>query len=66
MDDRPKKFSRVRTSENKVRIKDSCWSVGVVYDTRGLLGVSIIGPTVDGVLQMVSELTLAVLLTFVG
>jgi hypothetical protein len=25
-----------------VRTKDSCWSVGIVYDPRELLGVSII------------------------
>jgi hypothetical protein len=29
-------------SEDKVRTKDSCWSVGIVYDPRELLGVSII------------------------
>jgi hypothetical protein len=46
--------------------KDSCWSVGMVYDPRGLLGVSIIGPGVDEVLQLVSELTLAVSRACVG
>jgi hypothetical protein len=30
-----------------VRTKDSCWSVGTIYDPRKLLGVSIAGPTVD-------------------
>jgi hypothetical protein len=34
-----------------VRTKDSCWSVGMVYDPRGLPEVSIIGPGVDEVLQ---------------
>jgi hypothetical protein len=27
-----------------VRIKDSCWSVGTIYDLRELLGVSTAGP----------------------
>jgi hypothetical protein len=27
-------------SEDKVRIKDSCWSVGTIYDCRELVGVS--------------------------
>jgi hypothetical protein len=31
-------------SEDKVRTKDSCWSVGTIYDPRELPGVSIIGP----------------------
>jgi hypothetical protein len=39
----------VRMSEDKVCIKDSCWSVGMVYDPRGLLGVSTAGPGVDEV-----------------
>jgi hypothetical protein len=41
-------------SEDKVRTKDSCWSVGMIYDPIGLPGVSIVGPGVDGVLQMIS------------
>jgi hypothetical protein len=41
----------MRTSEDKVHTKDSCWSVGMVYGPIGLLGISIAGPTVDGVLQ---------------
>jgi hypothetical protein len=48
------KFSRMRTSEDKVCTKDSCWYVGMVYGPRGLLGVSTAGPRVDGVLQMES------------
>jgi hypothetical protein len=60
------KSSQVWTSEDKVRTKDSCWSVGTVYDPRGLLGVSIIGPRLDGVLQMVSEPTLMVSRAYVG
>jgi hypothetical protein len=34
--------------------------VGLVYDPRGLPGVTIVRPGVAGVLQMVSEPTLAV------
>jgi hypothetical protein len=34
----------VRMSEDKVRTKDSCWSVGTIYDPRELLGVSTAGP----------------------
>jgi hypothetical protein len=30
----------VRTSEDKVRTKDSCWYVGIIYDPRVLPGVS--------------------------
>jgi hypothetical protein len=44
-------FSRVHMSEDKVRTKDLCWSVGMVYDPRGLPGVSTAGPGVDVVLQ---------------
>jgi hypothetical protein len=38
-------------SEDKVRTKDSCWSVGTIYDPRELPGVSTADPGVDGVLQ---------------
>jgi hypothetical protein len=31
--------------------KDSCWSVGTIYDPRELPGVGTAGPGVDGVLQ---------------
>jgi hypothetical protein len=31
-------------SEDKVRTKDSCWSVGTIYDSRELPGVSTAGP----------------------
>jgi hypothetical protein len=34
-------------SENKVRTKYLCWSVGMVYGSRGLQGVSTAGPGVD-------------------
>jgi hypothetical protein len=30
--------------EDKVCTKDSCWSVGMIYDPRELLGLSIAGP----------------------
>ena len=29
-----------------MRTKDSCWSVGTIYDPRELLGVSIAGPRI--------------------
>jgi hypothetical protein len=31
-------------SEDKVRAKDSCWSVGTIYDPTELPGVSTAGP----------------------
>jgi hypothetical protein len=37
-------FSRVRMSEDKVRTKDLCWYVGIIYDPRELPGVSTVGP----------------------
>jgi hypothetical protein len=49
-----------------VHTKDSCWSVGTIYDARELPGVSTTGVGVDGVLQVVSEPTLAVSQTCVG
>jgi hypothetical protein len=39
-------------SEDKVRIKDMCWSVGTIYDPRELPGVNTAGSGVDGVLQL--------------
>jgi hypothetical protein len=56
----------VRKSENKVHTKDSCWSVGTIYDLRELPEISTAGPGVDGVLEMVSEPTLAVSRACVG
>jgi hypothetical protein len=35
-------------SEDKVRTKDSCWSVGTIYDSRELPGVSTTGSGVEG------------------
>jgi hypothetical protein len=49
-----------------VRTKDSCWSVGTIYDPRELPRVSTVGSGVDGVLQMLSEPTLAVSRACVG
>jgi hypothetical protein len=43
-----------------VRTKDSCWSVGTIYDHSELSGVSTTSPRLDGVLQVVSEPTLTV------
>jgi hypothetical protein len=37
------KFSRVRMSEDKVRTKYLCWSVGTIYDPSELPGVSTAG-----------------------
>jgi hypothetical protein len=45
-------FSWVCMSENKICIKDLCWSVWMMdYDPRELSGVSTDGPKVDRVLQ---------------
>jgi hypothetical protein len=41
-----RKFSRVRMSENKVRTKDPCWSVGTIYDPIELPGVSTACPRI--------------------
>jgi hypothetical protein len=39
-------ISRVRMSEDKVRTKGPCWSVGRIYDPRELPGVSTAGPVI--------------------
>jgi hypothetical protein len=44
MGDRMGSFSRVRMSEDKVRTKDSCWSMGTIYDPSELPGVSAASP----------------------
>jgi hypothetical protein len=59
-------FSLVHMSEDKMCTKDSCWSVEMVYDPRGLPEVSTTGMRVYWVLQMVSELTLVVSWVCVG
>jgi hypothetical protein len=38
-------------SEDKLRTKDSCWSVGMVYGPRGLPGLSTTDTGVDVVLH---------------
>ena len=43
MGDRPGSSSRVRTSEDKVRRKDLCWSVRAIYILQKLSDVS--GPS---------------------
>jgi hypothetical protein len=54
-------------SEDNVRTKDSCWSVGTTYDPRELPGVSTVGPGIGhGVTEVVSEPTLAVSRACVG
>jgi len=47
MGDRPGSSSRVRTSEDKVRRKDKCWSVRAVYILVKLPDVS--GPSLGEV-----------------
>jgi hypothetical protein len=39
-------------SEYKVRTKDTCWSVGTIYNPRELPGVSTVSPIVDRVLHI--------------
>jgi hypothetical protein len=41
-------------SEDKVRTKDSCWSMGTIYDPSELSEVSIVGPGLDGVLHRIT------------
>jgi hypothetical protein len=53
-------------SEDKVHIKDLYWSMVMIYDPRGLSGVSTAGLRVDEELQMVSEPTLMVSRACVG
>jgi hypothetical protein len=38
-------------SEDKVRTKDLCWFLGIIYDPKELPGVSTTVLRVDGVLQ---------------
>jgi hypothetical protein len=46
------KSFRVHMSEDKVHTKDSWWSVWMIYDPRGLSGVSTTDSGVDGLLQL--------------
>jgi hypothetical protein len=66
MDDRPGSFLECAQVRTKMQKKDYGWSVGLVYDPRELPGVTTTRPGVAGVLQMVLELTLAVLRTRTG
>lgn len=50
----------MRMNEDKVHIKDSCWSVGMIYGLRELSRVSIVGSKVNRALQMILEPTLTV------
>jgi hypothetical protein len=61
MGDRPESFPRCAQVRTKVHRKDYSWSVRLVYDPRGLPGVTTARPGVAGVLQMVSKPTLAIL-----
>jgi hypothetical protein len=38
-------------SDDKVRTKDSCWPVGMIYDFRGLPELRIVGSGVDMMLH---------------
>jgi hypothetical protein len=55
-------------SEDKVRTKDLCWSVGTIYDPRELPGVSTAGPGIGrGVtptLGKISPLSMAMLAVY--
>jgi hypothetical protein len=57
MDDCPENLLKC-ISEDNVHVKYLCWYVEMVYDPRELPRENIVGPGVDEVLQMVSELTL--------
>jgi hypothetical protein len=61
MGDRPGSSFPVRTSEDKVRRKDLCWSLRAVYILEKRSDVSGSGLEEVGSYRMVSELTLAVL-----
>ena len=60
MGDRPESSSRVRTSEDKVRRKDKCWSVRAVYILVKLPDESGSSLGEMGRYKMVSKPTLAV------
>jgi hypothetical protein len=50
------KFSRVRMSEDKVCTKDSCWSVGTIYNPRELPGVSTAGPRIGQSVKVILQI----------
>ena len=60
MGDRPGTSFRVRMSEDKVRRKDMCWSMRIVYVLVKLPDVNGSGLGEAGCYRMVSEPTLAV------
>jgi hypothetical protein len=60
MDDQLRSLLGCTQVRTKVCRKDYGWYVGLVYDHRGLSGVTTARPGVVGVLQMVSEPTLAI------
>jgi hypothetical protein len=60
MGGRPGSFPGCAQVRTKICKKDYGWSMGLVYDPKGLPGVTTARPGVAGVLQMVSELILAV------
>jgi hypothetical protein len=60
MGDRLESSSRVRTSVDKVRRKDLCWSVKIVYILEKRPNVSGLGLEEVGHYRMVSKPTLAV------
>jgi hypothetical protein len=51
MGDRPESFSGRAQVRIKVYRKDYGWSVGLVYDPKGLTGVTTVRPGVAGVLH---------------
>jgi hypothetical protein len=53
-------------SENKVRTQESCWSMGMVYDHRGLSRVSTAGLGVNVMLQRALEPSLVASRACVG
>jgi hypothetical protein len=58
MSDRPGSFSGCAQVRTKVCRKDYGWSVGLVYDPRGLTGVMTARPKVAGVLHSITALGL--------
>jgi hypothetical protein len=60
MGDRSKSFPGCVQVRTKVHRKEYDWSVGLVYDIRGLPGVTTVRPRMAEMLQMISEPTLMV------
>jgi hypothetical protein len=52
-------------SEDQVRTKDSCWSVGTIYDPRELPGVSTAGPGIGrGVTMRLQQSCVPIIIEF--